>query len=109
MPFVTTVRFHSGNRERLDGVVEDLKQLLERKGVDCAGPHTEPAATYRVPQYRNLAPDSGDFGSWEYTVYHRQMEIHGSDHIAGRVGHMEFPAAVHVEIDVERKRSIGSS
>jgi hypothetical protein len=36
------------------------------------------------------------------------MEIHGSDHIAREVGHMEFPESIRVEIEVEQRSPVGS-
>ena len=106
MTFVTKLRFQSGDRAVLDDVVADLKEHLARKGAECKGPHASPRERLSVPQYRNLAP--GDrYEPWSYTVYTRQMEIHGNDHIARDVGHREFPESVHVEIEVEQKKPLG--
>lgn len=109
MTFVTKLRFRSGDRGSLETVVEDLKDLLGRKGADCKGPHSDPPTDYRVPQYRTLTGEGGEFDPWRYTVYSRRMEIHGSAHIAGEVGHMEFPDDVRVEIEVDRRRPVGSN
>ena len=108
MAFVTKLSFQSGDRDALDSLVTDIKRMVERKGAECKGPHSDPPETYRVPQYRDLSPGA-EFDPWTYTVYCRRMEIHGSDHIAREVGHMEFPERVRVEIEVERKRPVGSS
>jgi ribosomal protein S10 len=106
MTFVTKLTFQSGDRAVLDDVVDNLKQLIERKGAECKGPHSAPPEEFSVPQYRSLVP--GDqFASWNYTVYSRRLEIHGNDHIAGRVGHMDFPSSVHVEIEIEQKKPLG--
>jgi len=106
MTFVTKLSFQSGDRAVLDELVEDLKAMLERKGAECKGPHASPPEKLTVPQYRTLAP--GDrFSPWTYTVYSRRIEIHGNDHIAREVGHMEFPDSVHVEIEVDRKTQVG--
>ena len=107
MTFVTKLRFQSGDRAVLDDTVSDLKQLLERKGVDTKGPHSSPPESLRVPQYRRLAP--GDqFSPWSYTVYTRRMEIHGSDRIAREIAHREFPESLHVEIEVEQQKPLGN-
>jgi ribosomal protein S10 len=108
MTFVTKLRFQSGDRTALDSVVEDLKSMLERKGAECKGPHSSPPETIRVPQYRRLAPGD-EFSPWRYTVYSRRLAIHGAEHIARDVAHREFPDSVHVEIEVEHKRSVGSN
>jgi len=106
MTFVTKLSFQSGDRAVLDDLVGDLKGMIERKGAECKGPHASPPERLTVPQYRNLAP--GDrFSPWDYTVYTRRIEIHGNDHIAREVGHMEFPDSVHVEIEVEQKTQVG--
>jgi len=106
MTFVTTLTFESGDRPALEGTVGEIKRLLERKGVECKGPHAAPPETVRVPQYRDLLPGA-EFPAWEYTVYSRRIEIHGSEAVAREVAGREFPDALHVEIDVDRKRPLG--
>ncbi|RLM59370.1 30S ribosomal protein S10 [Halobellus sp. Atlit-31R] len=106
MTFVTKLRFQSGNRYELESEVSDLKTMLERKGAECKGPHADPPETVTVPQYRGLQPGD-EFSAWSYTVYSRHLEIHGNDHIAREVGHMEFPESLHVEIEVEQKKPLG--
>ena len=106
MTFVTTLTFRSGDRAKLDDPVTGLKQRLERKGAECRGPFNDPPEHLTVPRYRSLAP--GDqFESWDYSVYARRLEIHGNDHIARQVGHMEFPDSLHVEIEVEHRKPAG--
>jgi len=108
MTFVTKLRFRSGDRPALDEVVDELKRMLERKGAECKGPHSDPPTDYAVPQHRDLAAGDAQYDPWRYTVYSRRMEIHGSDHIAREVGHMEFPESIRVEIEVERRSPVGS-
>ncbi|MFB6103381.1 MAG: 30S ribosomal protein S10 [Haloplanus sp.] len=106
MAFVTKLRFQSGDRDVLESLVSDVKQMVERKGAECKGPHSSPPEHITVPQYRHLQP--GDqFQPWEYTAYARRLEIHGNDEVARRVGHMEFPESVHVEIEVDQKNPLG--
>ncbi|MDQ2053577.1 MULTISPECIES: uS10/mL48 family ribosomal protein [Halobellus] len=106
MTFVTKLHFQSGNRYELESEVSELKSMLERKGAECKGPHADPPETVAVPQYRSLQPGD-EFSSWSYTVYSRKLEIHGNDHIAREVGHMDFPESLHVEIEVEQKKPLG--
>ena len=106
MTFVTRLSFQSGDRVVLEDVVQDLKEHLERKGAECKGPHAAPPERVRVPQYQTLQPGA-TFDDWEYSVYSRSMEIHGSERIAREVGHREFPDSVHVEIEVDRKQPLG--
>lgn len=105
MTFVTKLSFESGDRAALEETVSDLKTMVERKGAECKGPHTPPAETHLVPQYANLQPGER-FDDWEYSVYSRRLEIHGAEHIAREIGHMDLPASIHVEIEVEQKRPL---
>jgi ribosomal protein S10 len=106
MTFVTKLSLQSGDRVALDETVADIKRFLERKGAECRGPFNDPPEHLTVPQYRRLTP--GDrFSSWSYAVYSRRLEIHGNDHIARQVGHMEFPESLHVEIEVEHRKPAG--
>jgi ribosomal protein S10 len=107
MTFVTRLSFQSGDREALDETVNDLKEMLRRKGAKCKGPHTHPSERVRVPLHGDLAPDSR-IDTWGYEVYRRELEIHGSDEIARQVGHQEFHDAVHVEIEVDQKTPMGT-
>ncbi|MFB6091829.1 MAG: 30S ribosomal protein S10 [Haloquadratum sp.] len=106
MTFVTKLSFQSGDRYELESAVSDLKSMLERKGAECKGPHADPPEHVSVPQYQTLQPGA-EFSSWDYTVYSRKLEIHGNDHIAREVGHMDFPDSLHVEIEVEQKKPAG--
>jgi ribosomal protein S10 len=106
MTFVTKLTFQSGDRAVLEETVTSLKELVERKGGQCKGPHSAPPETLSVPQYRTLQPGA-EFPSWGYTVYTRRIDIHGADHIAREVGHMDFPESIHVEIEVEQHTPLG--
>ncbi|KTG10207.1 30S ribosomal protein S10 [Haloprofundus marisrubri] len=106
MTFVTKLTFESGDRAVLDDVVTDLKQLLERKGAECKGPHSSPPERLSVPQYRTLERGR-EFSSWSYTVYTRRLEIHGADQIARSVAERSFPDSVHVELEIEQKKPLG--
>ncbi|WP_313694902.1 uS10/mL48 family ribosomal protein [Halorarum halobium] len=107
MTFVTKLRFQSGDRAALDDTVDGLRDMLERKGAECKGPHTEPSEHVRVPLYDTLAPGSV-LGEWSYELFSRRIEIHGNDHIAREVGHMDFPDSVHVEIELEQREQVGT-
>jgi ribosomal protein S10 len=106
MTFVTRLTFRSGDRAALEDAVADLKAMLERKGAECRGPHQEQPERLTLPRYATLSPGE-EFEGWDYTVYTRWLEIHGSDHIAQQVGRREYPDGVHVEIEVEQRTTQG--
>ena len=108
MTFVTRLTLQSGDRAALDGIVEDIKHTAERKGAPLKGPHSHPPEKHRVPQYRRLhADDERMFQSWEYTVFTRELEIHGHETVARRVTERNFPESVHVEVEVEQIHGMG--
>ena len=107
MPFVTTLRFTSGNRGALDRVVENIKKAAARKGVEFKGPHHGKPADSRVPQSKHLAATDGHFDDWTYTTYARTIEIVGHDEFARSVAGGEFPAGIHTEVEVEQVRPAG--
>lgn len=99
MTFVTTLRLQSGDRDALDGVVEEIRSVAGRKGAQLKGPHSHPPQQVRVPQYKRVG--GGDrFDDWSYTVYSREVEIVGHDELAGSIASWDFPEAVHVEVAV---------
>lgn len=107
MTFVTKLTFQSGDRAVLEDIVDGLKEDLERKGVDCKGPHASSPTRISAPQYQNLGPGK-TFEPWQYSVYTRRMEIHGSDRIARQVVERDFPDSIHVELEIDRKGSVGT-
>lgn len=106
MTFVTKLSFTSGDRAVLADTVQGLQTTLERKGVECKGPHASPPETVTVPLYKQLR--AGDeFSPWRYKVYSRTMEIHGADDTARDIVANEFPDSVHVEVEVDQKKPLG--
>lgn len=106
MPFVTTLRLASGDRDVLESVVTDIKETAARKGAEFKGPHPQPPAELRVPMYADLQPGE-EFEPWDYSVYRRVLEIVGHDEFARAVAGREFPEAVHVTAEVEQVRQVG--
>lgn len=108
MPFVTTLRLRSGDREVLDEVVADVKRAATRKGVELRGPHTNTPESYRVPLYRRLSGTGGRYPPWEYTVYERVLELSGHDESVRRLAGRDYPRGVKIELSVDQVRSVGS-
>lgn len=108
MPFVTKLTMESGDRRRLDDVVDEIKQRAARKGVELKGPHPRPPEHLRVPQSKTLGPGSDRFESWEYTVYTRTIEIIGHEEFARDVAGQSYPDGIHVEAAVEQRSHTGS-
>jgi small subunit ribosomal protein S10 len=104
MPFATKLSFTSGDRGALDRVAEDIKETAARKGVEFGGPHASQPRQQRAPQSKRLSTTGGRFSDWTYTIYSRTIEIVGHDEFARNVVEDEFPAGVHVEIDIEQIR-----
>ena len=108
MTFVTRLTLQSGDRAALDGIVTDIKENAERKGAALKGPHSHPPRKLSVPQRCRLhADDDRRFESWTYTVFTRELEIHGHDNLARNVAQQEFPDSVHIEAEVEQIHGAG--
>lgn len=109
MTFVTKLTLKSGDRLALDSLVDDIRQTVERKGVEFKGPHTSPPNHLRVPQYRTQAGDTTRrFRPWKYTVYERSLEIVGHEDVARLIADWDFPRDIYVEVEVDRVRAVGS-
>ncbi|MCT9095902.1 uS10/mL48 family ribosomal protein [Haloarchaeobius sp. HME9146] len=109
MSFVTRLTLQSGDRAVLDSVVDDIRATVSRKGAEMKGPHSAPPEHLRVPQHRTLSDDeTAPFDHWNYTVYSREIEIVGHDEVARLVAGQDMPPSVHVEVEVEQIRSMGS-
>ncbi len=104
MTFVTTLTFQSGDKTALDETVKRLKEQVERKGAECKGPHQEQPTHQSVPQYKRCQPGT-QFDPWQYTVYTRWLEIHGSDHTAREIAATDLSDSIHLEVEVEQQTS----
>lgn len=110
MTFVTRLVLRSGDRRALDAVADDVKGVAERKGVALKGPHSHPPTDLSVPRYRRLhADDDRRFESWSYTVYTRELAIHGHQEFARDVVGRDYPDSVHVEVAVDRIHEAGGA
>lgn len=108
MTFVTRLTLQSGDRAALEGVVDDIKATAERKGAPLKGPHSHPPEKLSVPQLCRLhADDDRRFSSWTYTVFTRELEIHGHDDLARDIAARDFPDSIHVEVEVEQIHGAG--
>jgi len=108
MTFVTALRLQSGDRAVLDDVVDDIKRAAERKGAQLKGPHSHPPMKCSVPQYWRLcADDERRLEPWLYTVYTRELEIHGHQDFARSVAEREFPESLRLEVEIEQVRGVG--
>ncbi|MFP8952847.1 30S ribosomal protein S10 [Natrialbaceae archaeon A-arb3/5] len=108
MTFVTRLTLQSGDRVVLDELVDDIKTAAERKGAALKGPHSRPPETLSVPQRCRLhADDDRRFSSWSYTVFTRELELHGHDELARDLTSRNFPDSIHVEVEVEQIRGAG--
>jgi small subunit ribosomal protein S10 len=103
MPFVTKLRLQSGDRKALDGVVTDIKEAAGRKGAELNGPHAKSLEHRRVPLYKRVDSEE-TFGTWDYPVYTRALEIVGHDEFAREVSEWSFPDSVHVTAEIEPLR-----
>lgn len=109
MPFVTTLRLRSGDRQELDDVVAEVKQRAARKGIELKGPHARPSDALRVPQYKRPAdPDGGRYAPWHYTVYTRTIEIHGYGDFTRTMTEDVITGAIQAAVTVEQVRASGS-
>ena len=110
MTFVTRLTLQSGDQAALDSIVDDIKTNAERKGAALKGPHSHPPETFSVPQRCRLhADDDREFSSWKYTVFTRELEIHGHDSLARNIASQSFPDSVHIEAEVEQIHGAGRS
>lgn len=106
MPFVTRLTLSSGDGDRLESVVSDIKEQAERKGVELKGPHPKPPTRHSVPQYKGLR-ENGAFESWEYTVYTRIIEIVDHNEFAREITQRDYPDSIHITADIEQFNQTG--
>ena len=108
MTIVTKLTLESGDRPALDGVVDTLREVARRKGAELKGPHSDAPAEYHLPQYKHLDGDGyARYDPWRYTVYTRRLEVVGHDELAQYVMNYDFPASVHVEMELEQLKGTG--
>ena len=102
MTFITHITIRSGDRVVLDETVDALKRFVARKGAEMKGPHPRPPESKRVVLSKGLQPGTGTFSPWSYTIYMRDLEIVGHDNVARAVAGWDFPASLHVAVEIEQ-------
>jgi small subunit ribosomal protein S10 len=101
MPFVTRLTLESGDGDALESVVSDIKLRAERKGVELKGPHPKPPTRHTVPLYKQQGGPN-QFGTWEYTVYTRTIEIVDHNEFARDIAEREYPDSIHISANIEQ-------
>lgn len=108
MTIVTKLTLESGDRDALDGVVEDIRAMARRKGVEFKGPHAASPVERYVPQYKALDGDeTRQYDPWRYSVYGRRIELVGSEDLPRRILNRGLPDSVHIEVEIEHRRAAG--
>lgn len=108
MTIVTKLTLRSGDRDALDGTVEDILAMARRKGVECKGPHAERPTELFVPQYKALdGNEDRQFEKWRYSSYSRRLELIGSDDLPRRILNRGLPSSVHIGVEIEHRRAAG--
>lgn len=102
MTFVTSLTLESGDRARLDALVDEIRETAERKGAHLKGPHTHPPRSVSVSRYKRMEDGGDGFESWDYTVYRRELSIVGHDELAREIATRGFPDGIRGEADVKR-------
>ncbi len=101
MPYRTRFTLTSGDHRALTRIVDELREVADRKGAEVTGPHPKPTDTIPVPLYKTAGGDEF-FRRWQYDVYRREIAITGRESVAERLARRSFPASVAVEVTIEQ-------
>ncbi|MFB6135035.1 MAG: 30S ribosomal protein S10 [Halanaeroarchaeum sp.] len=104
MTVVTRFVFKSGDRDALDGVIDDIVETSRRKGAQLKGPHRDPPIDHQVSLYRHFGEEpeavEAAASTWTYTVFQRRVALHGHDDLAREFLERDYPDSIQVEAEV---------
>ena len=101
MPQRSRIRLSSINKEKLDTVVTQIKQIVDKTGVKMSGPVSLPTKKIKVPVLKTPCGEgTATWERWEMRVHKRLMDITADDRTMRMIMRIKVPDDVYIEITI---------
>ncbi|VVB65338.1 30S ribosomal protein S10 [Candidatus Gugararchaeum adminiculabundum] len=89
------------NPKELEGVCQQIIEIVNTTGVEKRGPIPLPTRKLRVPTRRTPCGDGSDtYEAWEMRVHKRVIEVAGDERTLRQIMRVKVPDTVHIEISL---------
>jgi small subunit ribosomal protein S10 len=98
---VQKARIHltSTDKDRLEGICDELKSIAEKTGVKIAGPIPLPTKRLVVPTRKSPCGEgNATWDHYEMRVHKRVIDIDASERVIRRIVRIKIPDNVYIEI-----------
>lgn len=98
---VARIRLSSSNPEQLNTIVDQIKDIATKTGVNLAGPIPLPTKRLKVPT--RTAPDGRGrelFETWEMRIHKRVLDLAVDERALRLIMRVPMPKDVNVEIEM---------
>jgi small subunit ribosomal protein S10 len=101
MPNRSRIRLSSINKEKLDTVVVQIKQIVDKTGVKMSGPVALPTKKIKVPVLKTPCGEgTATWERWEMRVHKRLIDISADDRTMRMIMRIKVPDDVYIEITI---------
>ena len=101
MPQRSRIRLSSINKEKLDTVVVQIKQIVDKTGVKMSGPVSLPTKKIKVPVLKTPCGEgTATWERWEMRVHKRLIDITADDRTMRMIMRIKVPDDVYIEITI---------
>ena len=101
MPQRSRIRLSSTSIDKLEGVVDQIKGIVEKTGVKMSGPIPLPTRKLKVPIRKSPCGEgTPSWERWEMRVHKRLIDIATDDRTMRMIMRIRVPDDVFIEITI---------
>ena len=101
MPQRSRIRLSSTNIEKLEGVLSQIRGIVEKTGVKMSGPIPLPTRKLKVPIRKSPCGEgTPSWERWEMRVHKRLIDIATDDRTMRMIMRIRVPDDVFIEITI---------
>ena len=101
MPAIARIRLWSTNKNSIDKVAQQIKNIAEKAGVKVRGPVPLPTKRLVVPVLRlPHGEGSKHWEHWEMRIHKRLIDVASDEKVMRQIMRIRVPDDVYVEIEL---------
>ncbi len=101
MPQRSRIRLSSTDVTKLDGVVDQIRQIVDKTGVKMSGPIPLPTGHVKVPVRKSPCGEgTATWERWEMRIHKRLIDIAADDRTMRMIMRIKVPDDVYIEITI---------
>ena len=98
---VARIKLSSTDPEKMNGVIEKIKEIANKLGVSYSGPIPFPTKRLKIPVRKSPTGRGREtFETWEMRIHKRLINIGVDERALRMIMKIQIPKEVNVEIEV---------